>query len=144
MPVIIHTVPWTYLGRGQLSPGEDILAMRSRGLDNYSQGFCLAVTSVNQRNWPTNRVSEGLAVLLRWILFWRECVFNLPGPQFGCPYNFKASTVPFNAIWSLRRGHPQAITWWIQKWWRNVHYKQSRQTCKNSSRQWSLIVSVRW
>lgn len=143
MPVMIPTVPWIYLGRAQSSPEEDILAMESIGLDNYSKAFCLAVILVSQRNWPINKVSGGLSVLLLWILFWRECVFNLPGPHFGYPYNSKTSTTPFKVIWSLRRGHPQTITCWIQKWQRNVHYMQSRQPGKTSSRQLGSIVSVR-
>lgn len=49
---MIPTVLGTYLQRGQFSPEEDILAMESRGLDNYSQVFCLAMILVSQRNCP--------------------------------------------------------------------------------------------
>lgn len=48
MLVLIPATPWTYLGRGQFSPEEDILALGSRGLDNCRQVFSLTLVLVSQ------------------------------------------------------------------------------------------------
>lgn len=48
MLVLIPTTPWTYLGRGQFSPEEDILAWGSRGPDNCRQVFSLTLVLVSQ------------------------------------------------------------------------------------------------